>query len=397
MTADVKDDAILAVKALREAVEKYGADSAQYKQMVDATAQALEKQEKSSQELTAKFAEEVKANLEMKERVDELELALSRKGAPGDSYKDRPEYKALESILSKGESHASMEQKATLRTDNSVQGGYLTMPEMDNMIIKAITEISPVRQVARVRTVSNKTLAIPTRTGIPTANYEGEAETGDESNSTYGQETLTTYRLSVTVPYTMDLLMDSAFDLESEITGDVAESFAFREGNRFVLGSGAKQPEGFLTNPTVAANFRETANSGTIVGDDILLLTGDLKVGYNPMFAFNRQTLAFLRTLKGSTNDHYLWQVGIGPNQPNTLGGDPYIVMQDMPSIAASALSVVYADFARGYTITDRTGLVVVRDELTRKKAAIVELTFHRWNHGQVVLAEAFKALKIKA
>lgn len=394
---DVNQEALGAVKALREAVEKYGADSAQFKQMVDATSQALEKQEKASQEFTVKLAEEQKNALELKERIDTLEIELAKKGRQGESYKDRPEYKALNLLMSKGAEALDMEQKATLRTDNSTQGGYLTAPEMDSMIIKAITEVSPMRQVARVRTVTNKTLNIPTRTGIPTAAYEGEAEDGEESNSAYGSESLTTYRLSVTVPYTMDLLMDSSFDLESEINSDVAEAFAFREGNRFVLGTGAKQPEGFLSNATVAAGARVTANSGAIVGDDILLLTGDLKVGYNPMFAFNRQTLATLRTLKGSTNDHYLWQVGIGPNQPNTLAGEPYMVMQDMPSIAANALSVVYADFARGYTITDRTGLVVVRDELTRKKAAIVELTFHRWNHGQVVLAEAFKALKIKA
>lgn len=394
---DVNQEALGAVKALRETVEKYGADSAQFKQMVDATSQALEKQEKASQEFTAKLAEEQKNALELKERIDTLEIELSRKSSNGGKgYKDSEEYKSLQLYAQKGIEALSMEQKATLRTDIATQGGYLTMPEMDNMIIKKITEMSPVRSVARVRTVGSKTLSIPTRTSIPVATYEGEAAAGGDSISNYGQETLTAYRLTVTVPYTYDQLIDSEFDLESEIMNDVAEAFAFTEGGKFVNGSGAKQPEGFLANATVAADARLTANTGTIVGDDLLLLSGDLKVGYNPMYAFNRQTLAFLRTLKGSTNDHYLWQVGLGPQQPNTIAGAPYVIMQDMPSIATNALSVVYADFARGYTIIDRTGLQVIRDDLTQKRKNIIELTFHRYNHGQVVLPEAFKALKIK-
>lgn len=394
---DVNDEAIVAVKALRETVEKFGADSAQFKSMVDATNTALEKQEKASQEFTAKLAEEIKAKEELKERIDGLELELSRKGSTGSNYKDKPEYKALQLYAQKGLDALDAEQKATLRTDVATQGGYLTMPEMDNMIIKKITEISPVRSVARVRTVGSKTLSIPTRTSIPVATYEGEAAAGGESNSGYGQETLTAYRLTVTVPYTYDQLIDSEFDMESEIMNDVAEAFAFTEGNRFVLGTGAKQPEGFLSNAAVVADARESLASGVISGDDVLLLAGDLKVGYNPMYAMNRQTLALLRTLKGSTNDHYLWQVGLGPTQPNTLAGAPYVLMQDMPSVAANSLSLVYADFMRGYTIIDRTGLQVIRDDVTRKKNNIIELTFHRYNHGQVVLPEAFKLLKTKA
>ena len=394
---DINDEAIVAVKALRETVEKFGADSAQFKSMVDATNTALEKQEKASQEFTSQLAEERKAAVELKERIDGLELELSRKGSTGSNYKDKPEYKALQLYAQKGLDALDAEQKATLRTDVATQGGYLTMPEMDNMIIKKITEISPVRSVARVRTVGSKTLSIPTRTSIPVATYEGEAAAGGESNSTYGQETLTAYRLTVTVPYTYDQLIDSEFDMESEIMNDVAEAFAFTEGNRFVLGTGAKQPEGFLSNAAVVADARESLASGVISGDDVLLLAGDLKVGYNPMYAMNRQTLALLRTLKGSTNDHYLWQVGLGPTQPNTLAGAPYILMQDMPSVAANSLSLVYADFMRGYTIIDRTGLQVIRDDVTRKKNNIIELTFHRYNHGQVVLPEAFKLLKTKA
>jgi len=353
--------------------------------------------------LIAKQQEEEKKRLEfeenvkgMEQQIRDLELEIAR-GASGSEkgYKDTPEYKSLQKWVQQGEKGMDIEEIKTLRTDNDTSGGYWTMTEMDTMIIKSITEISPVRQVARVKSVSKKTLEIPKRTGIPTATYEGEAAAGGSDESTYGSEQLTTYRLTVTVPYTLDLLGDSEFDLEAEIKQDVAEAFAYTEGNKFVLGTGAKQPEGLLINAAVVANARTSSTSGTIDPDDLILLTGDLKVGYNPMYAFNRGTLAFFRSLKG-TDNHYLWQAGLGPNVPNTLNGEPYMVFQDMPAIAAGSLSVIYGDFLRGYTITDRTGLVIVRDEYTQKKNAIVEMTFHRWNHGQVVLSEAFKVLKTK-
>jgi len=206
---------------------------------------------------------------------------------------------------------------------------------------------------------------------------------------------LTAYRQTVTVPYTIDLLNDSQFDLENEIRNDVAEAFAYGEGNKFVLGTGAKQPEGFLVNAAVIAGQSTSATSGTVVFDDILALTGTLKAGYNPIFGFNRQTLAYLRTLKDGAGA-YVWQPGNG-GLPNLIAGERYAIFQDMPSITNSSLSIVYGDFLRGYLITDRTGMVVVRDEYAKKRQAIVEVTYHRWNTGQVVLDEAITVLKTKA
>src|SRR3546814_8821631 len=102
--------------------------------MVDATNTALEKQEKASQEFTSQLAEERKAAVELKERIDDLELELSRKSSgTGAGYKETPEYKALQLYAQKGLDALSVEQKATLRTDIGTQGGYLTMPEMDQI------------------------------------------------------------------------------------------------------------------------------------------------------------------------------------------------------------------------------------------------------------------------
>lgn len=398
MSDDLNKDVVQLVDQIREKTEKFGADSAEVKSLVANHGEVLEKQEKSNQDVIAKLAEAEQARLDMKDQIQGLEVEIARKGtvSNGENYKDSSEYKALNMFAAKGLDFVDTEAKALLRSDSDTAGGYLTSSEMDNEIIKKITEISAVRQVARVRTIGKKTLEMPKREGILSATYEGETSSASDDVSSYGSETVTTNALTVNVPFTIDMLLSSDFDIESEITQDVAEAMAQAEGRNFLTGDGSYKPEGIIANTSVIANAREGETSGVITGDDILRLTGDLKVGYNPIFAFNRQTLAELRTLKGS-DGQYLWQVGLGPDVPNTIAGESYVVMQDLPSIAAGALSVLYGDFMRGYTIVDRTGLSVVRDEVTRKKERIIELCFHKYNTGQVVLEEAFKALKIKA
>lgn len=394
-----------AVGELRKSIEKYGADSSDFKTKSEKIETDLKTFDDTNQKLVQELEQEKKGSVERDERIQTLELEMAKGGASsGLNFKESDEYKALQAYCIGGEKglHALDDVDIkTLRTDVDTGAGYLTSTELDDAILKPITEISAMRSVCRVKTVSKKVLDTTVRNGIPTATYEGEAQAGDDSQSSYKQETTNAFRQTVTVPYTLDMLMDSNWDLESEIMGDVGESFAQNEGNRFLLGSGAKEPEGILVEPTIAAGSRVSAGSGVISADDLILLTGDLKIGYNAMFSFNRQTLAFLRTLK-DTAGAYVWHAGshdggMGGSVPNTIAGEQYIVMQDMPSIAVGNLPVIYGDFRKTYTIIDRTGLVIIRDEVTKKRQAIIEMTFHRYNGGMVVLPEATKSLKVKA
>lgn len=398
MGTDVNQEIMEAVTELRKSVESKNADSAETKVKVDKIQLALDGFEDANQKASLAANQKTKEADELKERFDalEIELAHVNKGEKNVNYKDSPQYKAMVKYCQVGD-EITREEKALLRTDSDVSGGYLVDdPEFDNQITKKITEISNIRQVARVRTVGKKMFEMPVRNTIPVATYEGEADAGDDSTSTYENETLMAFRQTFTAPITMDMLMDSNFNMESELMGDAGEAFAVGEGSGFVNGTGVKQPEGFLVNSVVLAAAKDTAGSGTISADDMILLTGDLKTGYNPWYALNRRTLAFLRTLK-STDGVFLWQPGMNGPVANTINGFPYLIANDMPDIAIGNKPVAFADFQRGYTIIDRTGISVVRDELTQKRKAIVEFTFHRWNTGKVTLPEAFQLLNVKA
>lgn len=358
-------------------------------------------------ELEEKLAKMGASPEEVKKRIDDLELELARykemKRDPEqkDQWKKSGEYKALNRWCQTGDANLEPEHKQLLRTDSGPEGGYLVMPEMDSQMLRKIVEIDDIRSIARVRPTGTKSLIVVVRDTIPVAQFEGETEEGPLSASTYQTERLDTWRLEHTTPVTLDALMNSEFDLEAEIMADGRLAFAFGEGAGFVLGTSHKSPQGFVTHPTIQAAARPSGVSGELTPDSLIRVTGDLKVGYNPVYVLNRRTLAEIRTFRadavtaGDASGGFLWQPGLSGPVMATLNGFPYILANSMPDIASDAFAVAFGDFMQGYTIVDRVGMSMIRDDYTRKREAIVEFTMHRWVTGQVVLPEAIRLIQI--
>ncbi|MDH3325165.1 MAG: phage major capsid protein [Gammaproteobacteria bacterium] len=385
-----------ALAELRTTVESknYSHLDALDKTKVDSINEFLDSQETKNADITAKLGLERKANEDMQDRLDGLEKIVAHSSTTDKkNYKEGGEYKALESFMKFGD-RMDHEQKALLRTDIDGDGGYRTGTEQDPEMIKNISEISPIRNFARVRSVSEKQFRMVRRNSLLTATWEGEAQTGSDSASAYGLDIMNTWRQTVTVPVTLDQLMNDQFEMESDIFSDASEAFGVAEGTAFVLNAAAKGPKGFLVDAAVTGLTSTT--SGTIDADDFILIQGELKGPYNGMYALNRRTLAVLRTKK-STDGNFLFAPGLNGAAANTIAGANYMIAQDMPDIAVGNKAVAYGDFLRGYTIIDRTGVSIIRDDFTRKRDAVVEFTIHRWLNGQVRIAEALKTITVKA
>jgi HK97 family phage major capsid protein len=379
----IKDPSNESYKAL-EALQ--GASEAQSKKINE----FLDSQESKNQELVAKQAETLKAASELEEKMGSLEAEIKRSPMGSDEAESKKsEMKAFSEFFSKG----SVDTKY-LRTDINPDGGYLVPVEQDlGLSIKNITEISNVRSLAKVRTMNAKTLRLSTRSSLLTAGWAGEGEVGIDSFSNYGKEELVAKKLQVSCGITIEELQDATPNMISEIGSDVNERFAQVEGASFVNGDGSKKPEGFMFNADITSI--NSGDASLITFDSLISLTGELKTGYNPVYAFNRRTLADIRKLKDGAGA-YIWRAGnLGAGLPNTINGVSYAILEDMPDIAASAFPVIYGDFFRGYLIGDRAGMSVVRDELTLKKEGKVEFTYIKRLDAQVVQPEAFKKLKI--
>ena len=356
----------------------------------------IEAHEVKNAELVATLEESKKSALALDEKYNSLEADLKRGNFQGEEKEAlKSEAKAFDAFLRKGEERISAEELKYLRTDSNTEGGFLVNDAFETDIAKNITETSDVRKYATVRTVGAKTTKLPVRSGLLTSGWVGEGVQDGKSNSTYGQDLLTLKKIQVTVDVTHEELQDASIDVQSMIQADVAEEFARIEGAGFVNGLATPlQPEGFMTNSSIG-----TINSGSatvLTADSLISVTGQIKTGYNPRYAFNRLTRAVIRQMKDGSGQ-YLWSVGnLAGGIPNSLNGYEYIELPDMPDIAGAAEPVIFGDFSN-YIIGDGKGMIVIRDDYSAKRSAKVEYTFFKRVTGLVRKAEAFKKIVISA
>jgi HK97 family phage major capsid protein len=140
-----------------------------------------------------------------------------------------------------------------------------------------------------------------------------------------------------------------------------------------------------------------SANSGTITWDDFVAMSGQLKRGYEPWYFMNRRTLAAMQGLTSNIGVP-IWQPVAG-NQPASTWGFPYdssFIDLDDSQTGSGAKPVLFADLWSGYEVLDMLGMNATRDDLTRKKEAITEWTFRRYNTGRVILPEAIAVMTIQ-
>ena len=388
--SDFEQKHLEALNALRDETKKL---SPEQKSEIN---KLLDSQEEKNQAKLKELNEKSKKVEELEDRYNSLEADLKRGLGGEEKQAKTQELKAFETYLRKQSQFLGQEELKYLRTDVDSEGGYLVPSPLEGEIIKKITEISNLRSVARVRPMSTKSSSTPSRTNIVSAGMVGEGETDTLSNSKYGLEKLIAKKCQVTSQSSVDELEDAGYDVLNLMSQDVAETMAQLEGSQFVNGNGAgNNCEGFLTNSNVP--FIVSSVADKITFDSLIHATGQLKYGYNPIYAFNRKTLAEIRKLKDGEGG-YLWQAGnLAAGVPNQLNGYNYIILPDMPDIGANTYPVIFGDFARGYVIGDRKGMTMLRDEITKKREGKIEFTWYKRFAGMVQLPEAFVKIKISA
>ena len=374
-----------ALNALRAGVSK---------EMEEKINNLLDAQETKNQAKLKEIQEKANRAEELENRLNSIEADLKR-GLGGEAKEAKTqELKSFESYVRKSSQFLSGEELKYLRTDVDAEGGYLVPSVLEGEVIKKITEISFLRTVATVRPMSSKSSSTPSRTNIVSVGMVGEGETDSLSNSKYGLEKLIAKQAQVTTQITTNELDDTSYDVLRLMVEDVGESMAQLEGSQFVNGSGAgNNCEGFMQNASIP--FINSGSASAITFDSLITATGELKIGYNPIYAFNRKTLASIRKLKDNENN-YLWTAGnLAAGVPNQLNGFNYIILPDMPDIGANTFPVIFGDFRKGYVIGDRKGMTMIRDEVSQKRSGKVEYTWYKRFAGGVQLPEAFVKIKI--
>ena len=325
------------------------------------------------------------------EKVEQLETVLSRPSAGYESKQIDETCAAFDLYCRKGIDHLSDVEKKALTVSNDTTGGYLAPPEYVRELIKTVTEISPIRSIAKVRSTGQRSIQIPKRTGQFSAQWVSESGTRAETTGyEVGLEEIPAHEHYALVDISEQDLEDTVFDLEAEMQSEFAEQFAKAEGTAFVSGNAVGKPEGLLTNSSVSEVVSGSASA--LTADGLISLVHSIKAEYgrNGTFVFNRTTLAAIRKLK-DTAGQYVFQAGmmLQGGVTNTILGHGYVEATDMPSEGTNTFPVLFGDFNKAYMIVDRVNLAVLRDPFTQATTGNVRYIARKRVGGQVILPEA--------
>ncbi|HWJ72923.1 MAG TPA: phage major capsid protein [Kaistia sp.] len=331
------------------------------------------------------------------ERLDKIEAKANRPaGEEKKAAEPTVERKAFSTYLRLGNAAPADELK-TLTVSSDTQGGYLAPVEMSTEMIRDITEYSPIRSIASVRSTGAPAVSYPKRTGITNALWKGETQAQGASEPSFGQVEIPVREINTYVDVSNQLLADSGGNAEAEVRLALAEDFGAKEGLAFVSGAGVLQPEGLMTNPDVGYVATGNASTlGTAPADKLIDLFYSLKAAYRNRgtWLMNGSTLAAVRKLKDSTTNIYLWQPSLVAGQPETILGRPVIEVPDMAGVGSAAEPIAFGDFESAYRIVDRVGLSILVNPYLLATNGITRIHATRRVGAAVIQPAAFKKLR---
>lgn len=264
------------------------------------------------------------------------------------------------------------EARAQTAGTNSA-GGFTVPTELQAVIDKTLKIWGPMYDediCTVINTSGGNPLTFPTTddTAVAAAKHtEAGAMTDDGGvDATFGSMTLNAFAYNTEwVQVSMELLQDSAVDIEAFIGELLGERLARRVNTELTTGDGNGDPNGIVTASTAG---RTAAATTAIVADDLIDLQHSVDAAYRASpkcrWMFHDSILAVIRKLKDGQNN-YLWQMGdIRTGAPGTLLGQPYSINNAMASsLTAATRAVVFGDFSKYYVRKVGAPVVGVRRE----------------------------------
>ena len=282
-----------------------------------------------------------------------------------------------------------------LSVGEDTEGGYTVPDEFERKLVQALEENNIFRQLATVIRTNSGTRKIPIANDTMEAQWIDEGEEIPETNTKFGQTTLSAYKLGTMIKISNELLHDSAFDLASYIAARFGVCMGNAEERAFFTGDGDKKPLGILAD-VGGAELGVTAQGEDLVTfDEIFDLYYSLKSPYrrSAQFVCNETLLLQLMKLKDK-NDNYIWKPSLDVAKPDTILGRPIRTSSFMPGIAKGEKVLLFGDL-KNYWVADRQNRTFRRlNELYARTDQVGFLTTQRVD-GRLILPESVKVLKM--
>jgi len=304
----------------------------------------------------------------------------------------------------------ALEAKAAT-VGNPAKGGLAVPREIDDVIGRVLVAASPIRAIAQVVEVGSANYRrLFTTSGVVSGWVAETAARPETETPDFAEIAPPMGELYANPAASQAMLDDASFDVENWLGEEIGREFARAEGVAFVTGDGINKPRGFLTGP-VAATADATRAFGTLQfvtsgaagafaasnpQDRLIDLVHALSIPYRQgaVWVMNSATLARIRKFKTS-DGAFIWQPGLGPDQPQTLLGYRVVEVDAMPDVAADSLSIGFGNFQAGYLIAQRAQTTVLKDPYSNKP--YVHFYATRRVGGAVLDSRAIKLMRFSA
>jgi HK97 family phage major capsid protein len=304
-----------------------------------------------------------------------------------------------------------LEVKAKLTTQSDPDGGYLVPEEMEAGIDRVLGTVSGIRGISRVVSVSTDEYSKLVNMGGAASGWVGEEQERPETDGPSLRKILINAgEIYANPAATQRSLDDARLDIAAWLADEVSIEFAEQEGAAFVNGNGTNKPRGFLSYDPIENDSYEWGKIGFKVSgkadgflaptssvspaDALIDLHGALRQGYRngATWVMSDKTETTVRKFKDA-NGAFIWAPPSATAEVATILGKPVVTDDNMPDVGAGKFPIAFGNFQRGYLITDRIGIRVLRDPYTNKPNVMFYTT--KRVGGAVVNFEAIKLLKI--
>ena len=302
--------------------------------------------------------------------------AWMRSGMDGLSAKSREVMGRLQTKTGQNDSGIYAAQSVGTTT----AGGF-TVPQDSrfmSLVESSLVAFGGMRQASTiVRTDNAQAMPIPTdNDSAQTGELVAENGATAAQDITFGQVVLDGWMYSSKrVLSSIQLLQDTAVDIEAFIARKLGERIARIQNTHFTTGTGSSQPDGVVT----AAALGRTGATGSTTDVkyvDLVELEHSVDPGYRrssgARWMLNDASLSVIKQIVDG-NSRPLFMPGLAVGTPDTILGYPYVVNNDIATMAANAKSILFGDFSK-YWIRDVNGFTLLR--LTELYAANLQVGF---------------------
>lgn len=383
ITLEKINEAVVALRAKQAEIDGGAKNVGELTSQISKLNNFLDKQEEKSQEILLEEKRQSQHLEEMLKKHEQLIVESRRLGSAGGLV--NAELKTFDSVL-------RMQEKG-IRSDVNPLGGFAVPEAFSNQVVIKQLEISPIRSICSVSQLPAKAESFPLVNAVVGGGfYEEGVAIPVDNQMRLASVRVNAKRQGVIATATNSEIQDAGFDLISEIQRQVAERFAKDEGASAINGDGVTGMSGILNDPRIGF-IKSVSNTG-LTFDALIDATGEIESFYEPIYAFNRKTLAKIRKLKDEVG-HYIWQAGnLGAGIPNQINGFNYVILPDMPDVATGTFPILFGDF-RQYKIGDRRSLNVIIDDKTLADSDQIRYVFSK-RIGGAVMQPAFVKIKIE-